>query len=633
MRQVRFKMHVGWLSACAVLLGITPVHAADPGVVVTGTRLSQTPAGLAQNVTVIAQQDIEAMHPARIEDLLARVTGAYVDAAGATGGFASLYLRGAENSHLLVLLDGVKLNDPTTTRGSAYDLSSLDVSRIERIELLRGPASAIYGGEALAGVLHIITRPAGTRTGLSGTGHLALGGDRYRNLGGSLAFGQDNLRLQLSAGHGEDGSRRDAWLELDTFSGSVRYQTEGGIEAELTATQIQRDSEAFPDDSGGPRLAVNRTKTTRASKDHIYGLRIAFGDASRLHWRAGLSRLDRREQGDNAFIDGGVRFPVPAFSSDTDFRRDDLYVSATREFGTAASVIAGFEHQREEGDLASIGDFFGIGSPQTLRFDLKRSTNAGFIEGRVRLSQWLTAQLGLRHDKVEGLDAETTPHLGLVWELPNETTTLKLNANQGFKPPSFFALGFPIGANPQLKPERSRNLEATLVQRLGATGSMLRVSVFKTRYQDLVDFDGATFTNVNRGRIEVRGIEPELQLRLGDRWRIQAGATLLDIDERDGLQPLRNRPGTRLTGGVILDLTHATVFAGVRGTGHFLDRSNPTGDIRMAGYTVVDAACSFRLGVLTLNLALDNVLDREYEQFVGFPAQGRRLRAELRGSF
>ena len=78
-------------------------------------------------------------------------------------------------------------------------------------------------------------------------------------------------------------------------------------------------------------------------------------------------------------------------------------------------MIAGFEHQREEGDLASIGDFFGIGSPQTLRFDLKRSTNAGFIEGRVRLSQWLTAQPGLRHDKAEGLDAETTPHLGLVW--------------------------------------------------------------------------------------------------------------------------------------------------------------------------------------------------------------------------
>lgn len=629
------KKRLCCLSVCATLLGIAPAQAADPGIVVTGTRLPQTPAGLAQNSTVIAQQDIQDTYPERIEDLLARVTGAHVDAAGATGGFASLYLRGAENSHLLVLLDGVKLNDPTTTRGSAYDLSSLDVSRIERIELLRGPASAIYGGEALAGVLHIITRPPATRTGVSGTGHLAMGGDRYRKLGGSLAFGQDRLQARLSAGHSEDGgSRRDAKLELDTFSGSVRYQADGGIEAELMATQIQRDSEAFPDDSGGPRLAVNRAKTLRAAKDRIYGLRLAFGDASRLRLQAGLSRFDRGEQGDNAFIDGGQRFPVPAFTSDTDFRRDNLYVSAAHEFGTVASVIAGFEHQREDGELTSIGDFFGIGSPQTLRFELERSTNSGFVESRVRLSRRLTAQLGLRHDKVEGLDAETTPHLGLVWELPNETTTLKFNANEGFKPPSFFALGFPIGANPQLKPERSRNVEATLVQRLGETGSALRVSLFETRYKDLVDFDGATFTNVNRGRIVVRGIEPELQLRLGARWRIQAGATLLDIDERDGLQQLRNRPETRLTGGVILDLNpRATAFVGVRSTGRFLDRSNPTGDIRMAGYTVVDAACSFSFGALTLKLALDNVLDRRYEQFIGFPAQGRRLRTELRGSF
>lgn len=623
------------LSVCTALLGIAPAQASDPGIVVTGTRLPQIPAGLAQNSTVIVQQDIQDMHPDRIEDLLARLSGAHVDAAGATGGFASLYLRGAENSHLLVLLDGVKLNDPTTTRGSAYDLSSLDVSRIERIELLRGPASAIYGGEALAGVLHIITRPAAARSGVSGTGHLAMGGDRYRKLGGSLALGQDRLRVQLNAGHSEDGgASRDAKLELDTLSGSVRYETDNGIEAEMMATQIQRDSAAFPDDSGGPRLAVNREKTRREAKDQIYGLRFAFGDSSRLRLQVGLSRFDRSEQGDNASIDGGVRFPVPAFTSETAFTRDNLYVTATREFGAAVRMVAGFEHQREDGELTSIGDFFGIGSPQTLRFELERDTNAGFVEGHVRLSQRLTAQLGLRRDKVEGLDAETTPHLGLVWVLPNETTTLKFNANEGFKPPSFFALGFPIGANPELEPERSRNVEATLVQRLGGSGSELRVSLFETRYKDLVDFDGATFTNVNRGRIVVRGIEPELQLRLGDRWRIQAGATLLDIDERDGLQPLRNRPETRLTGGVILDLNpHATAFLGVRSTGRFLDRSNPTGDIRMAGYTVVDAACSYTFGALTVKLALDNVLNRSYEQFIGFPAQGRRLRTELRASF
>jgi iron complex outermembrane receptor protein/vitamin B12 transporter len=606
----------------------------DPGIVVTGTRLPLTPAGLAQNSTVIGQQEIQETNPERIEDLLARVTGAHVDQAGATGGFASMYLRGAENSHLLILQDGLKLNDPTTTRGSAYDLSSLDISQIERIEVLRGPASAVYGGEALAGVVHIITRPA-VAPGLSGTGYLALGGDHHRKLGGRLAFGQEKLHAQIGVGRSEEGgSTQDAWLELDTVTGAVRFTPGDSLETELLATQVKRSSEAFPDDSGGPRLAVNRAKTMRDATDRTYGLRLAFGDASRLRVQAGASRFDRSEQGDNAFIDAGARFPVPAFTSDTDFKRSDLYVSVAHEFGPATSMVAGLEHQSEDGSLTSVGDFFGLGSPQTLSFELKRRTNAGFIEGRFSLAPRVTAQIGVRHDKVEGLEGVTTPHLGLVWALPNDATTIKLNANRGFKPPSFFALGFPIGANPALEPERSRNVEATLVQRGGTTGSTLQVSVFGTRYEDLVDFDSATFTNVNRGTIVVRGIEPELRLRFGERWRVQLGATLLDIDERDGLQPLRNRPETKLSGGVFMNLNaRATAFAGVRSTGSSLDRSNPTGDIRMPGYSVVDLAYSLRIGALNLKLALDNVLDKRYEQFVGFAAQGRRFRAELRGSF
>ena len=115
-----------------------------------------------------------------------------------SGGFVSLYMRGAENSHLLILLDGVKLNDPTTTRGSAFDLSAIDVSQIERIEVLRGPASAVYGGEALAGVVHIITKRA-VAAGVGGSGYVAAGGDDHRKIGGTVSFGSDNRAARRSA--------------------------------------------------------------------------------------------------------------------------------------------------------------------------------------------------------------------------------------------------------------------------------------------------------------------------------------------------------------------------------------------------------------------------------------------------
>ncbi|MDQ1303707.1 MAG: vitamin transporter, partial [Pseudomonadota bacterium] len=148
------RLRAGWLLALLFTTGAAGADDAD--IVVTGTRLPVTGAGLAQNVTVIERAEIQASLPAGIEDVLSRVTGIYVDQAGSAGGFMSMYLRGAENSHLLILLDGVRLNDPTTTRGSTYDLSSIDVNQIERIEVLRGPASAVYGGEALAGVIHFI---------------------------------------------------------------------------------------------------------------------------------------------------------------------------------------------------------------------------------------------------------------------------------------------------------------------------------------------------------------------------------------------------------------------------------------------------------------------------------------------
>ncbi|HEY6511823.1 MAG TPA: TonB-dependent receptor [Burkholderiaceae bacterium] len=625
--------------ALAVLCAALPLAAAQaqtsgtPTVVVTGTRLPLSAAGLAQNITIIDRQEIEASHVARLEDLLIRTVGVYTDQAGQSGGFVSLYMRGAENSHLLVMLDGVKLNDPTTTRGSAFDLSALDVSQIERIELLRGPASAVYGGEALSGVLHIITRRAAA-SGFSGIGYAAVGGDGHRKLGGTLSFGQDNLSAQISAGRTEEGdSDSDSKLRLNSVSGSARLAAHEWFNIELFGSHVERNSEAFPDDSGGPRLAVNRQKTLRDSTDEVFGTRLWGGDVRTVRFDAVLSRYDRREHADNAAVDGGVRFPVPAFTSDTEFRRDNATVTATHEYANTAGVVAGFEYQTEKGSLTSVGDFFGVGT-LPLTFALDRDTKSAFIEGWVKVLPSLSVQIGVRHDDIEGVDSETTPHLGLVWNLPDGATSLKATYSEGFKPPSFFALGFPIGANPDLRPERSKNAELLLAHRLDDNGSSAQVSLFQTEYEDLVDFDGNTFTNINRGKIVVRGIEPQINMRLTPQWRVQAAATFLNIDVRDGLQQLRNRPEKVASASTWFDFdARNSVFGTVRYVGHFLDRSNPTGDIEMPSFTVFDAGYTFTYGPMRLRLSLDNVFDKYYEQFVGFPAQGRRVRAEIFGSF
>jgi iron complex outermembrane receptor protein/vitamin B12 transporter len=620
-------------------LALLQAHAAgsDADIVVTGTRLPMTSSGLAQNVTVIEHADILASNPSGIEDVLSRVPGIYVDQAGSAGGFMSMYLRGAENSHLLILLDGVRLNDPTTTRGSTYDLSSIDVNQIERIEVLRGPASAVYGGEALAGVIHFITRRAAVN-GIDGSGYVAVGGDDERSYGALLNLGNRSLQAQLNAGHIESGeSGDDATLDLDSVSGSLRLVDTGWFTAGVFAGRVERDSEGFPDDSGGPRLAVNRELTDRTSTDRRYGADIRLGGSNDLQLQLAASVFDRDARDDNAAIDAGQRFPVPAFVTDTGFKRRDFSLVLNRSWSPELAIVAGAEFADEDGQLASRGDFLGTGSPQTLDFSLDRETTSLFLEARFPLLTGVGAQLGLRHDEVDegdDSDRETTPHLGLVWELPDAATTLKANYNEGFKPPSFFALGFPLGGNPALEPEHSKNMDLILARRLDAAGSLVQLSVFKTRYKDLVDFDGDTFTNINRGTIVVQGIEPELRLRLDRHWHVQANASLLDIDERDGLQPLRNRPERTAALSLTRDFDAGhTAFIGLAYSGDFLDRSNPTGDIRMSSFTVVNAAGSLRFGALRVSLGIDNLLDEDYEQFVGFPAQDRRLRLELRGDF
>src|SRR5882672_1847478 len=641
-RKHRSRVDLTVLSATALQLATlapavqaqgTPAGSMDE-VTIVGSRLPATPSGLAQSVTVIDAKQIRELNPSRIEDILSQLSGVYVDSAGKAGGFSSLYLRGGENSHLLVMIDGVKVHDSTTTRGSAYDLSALDVNQIERIEILRGPGSAIYGGEALAGVLNIVTRRS-RGEGLQGSVYGGLGEDNYARAGGTVSMGTDALRGQVSLGTSRDGkSSDDAYLRLNTFSGSLQFAPGDQFDGDVFAHHAERKSGAFPDDSGGPRLAVNREKTIRDANDTTYGLHLGWGELQALRIQGLAAVYERKEKADNAAIDAGVRFPVPQFTSDSDFKRTSLVLTAAHNWSATTSIVVGVERQNEKGELTSVGIFGFGGNPDVLPFALDRGTNSIFAEGRFEVAPAVEVQLGIRHDKVEGLAAETTPHLGLVWTLPGAATTLKASYSEGFKPPSLFALGFPIGANPDLKPERSKNMELTLVQRLGTDGSSAQVSVYKIDYKDLVDFDANTFTNVNRGKIVVKGIEPSLNLRIGSQVRGQVTATLLDISEQDGLPPLRNRPEQRLTAYLVYDVTdRSSLHAALNCTGSFLDRSNPTGDIKMPGFATVDVGYTLRWQQFRFTLSVDNLFNRYYEQFVGFPGQDRRFRIEVRGDF
>ena len=129
-------------------------------IVVTGSRVATDPDDVGANVTVLKREDFDVEKPAQLSDILRRVAGVHVDQVGGRGGTGSLYVRGADPNYTLVLIDGVRVNDPTNARGGSFDFSTLDVADVERVEIARGPYSAVYGGDALAGVINIVTRQA-----------------------------------------------------------------------------------------------------------------------------------------------------------------------------------------------------------------------------------------------------------------------------------------------------------------------------------------------------------------------------------------------------------------------------------------------------------------------------------------
>ncbi|MFZ2653234.1 MAG: TonB-dependent receptor, partial [Burkholderiaceae bacterium] len=605
-----------------------------PSAVAAGSRLPATPGDLVQNPTLIDQGQLLEVNPARLQDVLNRVTGIYADQAGTTGGTSSLYMRGAENRHLLVMVDGVKMNDPTAKRGSTYDLSSIDVGQLDRIEILRGPASAMHGAGALAGVLNIVTR-SGVRSGVQGSAYAGTGEDGFQRFGATPAFGDERLHTQLGVGRSQDGRRSDdAWQRLTTVSGRVRLAPGSEIDGEAFARRTQRESQAFPEGSGGPRLAVNRAKTRLDASDTVVGAQGGMQLSPALRLQCGASIYERSERADNAAVAAGLRNALPASLGDTDFRRAALHATGTQALNPNTSLVFGFEHQEEHGSLVSIGDFAGTGSPQTLGFDLKRGTESLFAEGRMRVAPALVLQVGLRWDKIEHFRREISPQLGAVWNLGNGATTLKTSYGEGFELPSLFALGHPVVGNPNLEPERSRNFEAGLAHRVGGEHNAVQVSVFRHSLSQLVDFDSANSVTVNRGNIVIRGIEPSLKWQMPGRVRAQFGLSLLEIDAQDGLAPPRNRPEKRATASVAYDIgARSSLNAVLSYTSGFLDRSNPTGDIKLGGFSTLDLSHSVSFGPVQLKAAIDNLLDRNYEQFVGFPGQERRLRVEVRGSF
>ena len=625
------------LSASALscgLLFLLPAAAAAQSenteqVIVTGTRLAGQEAD--SNVSVINAETIAARDPASAADLLRDLPGLFVQQSGGRGSVVSVFTRGAKPNFTLVLLDGVKANDPTNTRGGSYDFSTLDMNDIERIEFVRGPASAIYGSDAVGGVINIITRrgsPA-PQAGLSAEGgsfgYARVAGHVSGPIGGATA----NLGVSYTdSGMPVEGSN----LKGTSLDGALALPEMAGTSIDLTGRYNSSIATSFPDSSGGPRLSVLRALDHRDIGESVLGAHARRGMTD--WWQAALD-YGFYQRGSDATSPGvapSAQTPtgIPANGDHARFTRQEVtFTNRLTPFAGLDAAI-GMDVQAEHG----VDDGYLQFGPAKLptHFALDRTIWAGFAEARYQVTPALSLSGSTRYDATSGID-HVSPQARADYTLPEWGTHLQLSWGKAFKLPSFYALGNPIVGDPTLKPEEAENVEGGFTQSLWDL-ARLKVEGYATNYRDLIDFrPGAVPKLVNLSTVHVRGIETSLDMtwqtltftpRLSyTNARNQAtGAALRDVPSWLAGGTVQWRPTPDWD--VSLDLNHV---------GSLVDNSVPTGDVTLPGHERVDLAVAYKvLPNLALKLGVDNLLDQHYEDVVGFPAPGAVVRGGISAS-
>lgn len=607
-----------------------PAPSLEP-VVVTGTlnpaSISRTPA----SVTVITCEQIEERNASSVAEILQQVPGLYVDQPASRGGVTSVYIRGGDPNFTLVLIDGVKVNDPTNSRGGSFDFSTLSPDNIERIEIVRDPMSSLYGSDALSGVINIITKKGEGKPEAFAESSLGRYG-QYSFLGG-VSGGGEFHNYSLSGSYLDDGEQVEgSSFKSPSFTGRLGLLNNRNFEINSTVRYSHVESSSFPDDSGGPEFAVIRSVDRNNIDQLLLGVDLTHEVLPWWEYRLELAYYNNKEKLSSPGVAPGIRDPfgIPATSSDNDFKRYDANLVNTFTIAKGTTLAAGFEAEIEDGE--SNGEIM-LGVPVPTSFALTRYILSPYAEIQFSAVENLYAVLGGRLDFPEGFNDAFSPRAGLTYKIAPTDTTLRANWGKGFKLPSFFSLSSPIVGNPDLVPEKSESIDVGVSQRVWGGRAGAQVNLYYNRFKNLIDFDeGPPPILVNRSRVTVKGFEIIGDINPWDPLTVSGSVTYADSDIEGTGEELRNRP--KWFGGFSVefrpDQSLVMVLDAVF-TGDVHDSSIPTGDVVLDPYTVFDFTATWTPARnVRVFLAVENLLNAEYEQFVGFPAPGISPRAGIR---
>lgn len=635
-------MRQPFLVTLSFVLLAAPLHAqsvvseAEPDtIVVSASRspLQRTQVGSA--LTVISSDQIELRQARYVTDILRAVPGFSVTQTGAIGSQTQVRVRGAEANHVLVLIDGIRANDPAT--GDEFRWEYLTTANVERIEIVRGPQSSLWGSDAVAAVVNVITR--------TGSGSPRV-----------TAYAEGGSNESLNGGM-SGGTRGDNW---SLGFGVERLETDGN---NISRTGDEMDGSDVLSASASASVAASE----RLSFD--FGLRVidAYSEVDPTdYFVTGLpTDGDIANEGSRAYAHAGttyqgkIRHHLNARYLDT---TNDNLVDGVRDSSTEADRLTlsyqadipirdnllSMAVEHEDTNFRQRG-VIGFGDPNQ---DQGMSVSSFIADYQFHARENLTWLLSARYDDSSDFDNVVTGRVSVAWQL-TDATRLRTNVGTGQKAPTFIErFGyFPsqFVGNPDLKPESSTSFDIGIDHQFGGDMASVGLTLFRQDLKDEINgfvFDPVTFLTTAENRTDTsdrKGVEIEALVKVSDTLELSGSYTYTDSNEINSgvwtreLRRPRNAghisaiyqiPDRRTTFALAAD------YGGTRSDVYFPPYPDPSEIVSLDSFWLVDLTATHNLtDTVDVFIRLNNLLDEDYEQVYGFATPGRTGYVGIRADF
>jgi len=574
------------------------VPPASEEIVVTATSTPEDEKEVGSAITVITREELEKHESVVVSDVLRSVPGLDLSQYGTPGSLTSLFTRGTNSTQTLVLIDGVRMNSPFF---AGYDWSGLTTENIDRIEIARGPFSALYGSDAIGGVVQVFTRPgaegfSGRATGEAGNQGQGQG-SAFASYGAGLVSAAASYRYVAFDGEGPNSD----WRQRNG-SASVSAQLSAGsrIGVEWGLTDGEVGNPGAIGGFGYPSSARGTTHEGRLSVPATF----ALTDTNQLNVSFGGIRSEPT-----------FRDTAGGFESQTDARTYQANVSDTAKLGAHTLTAFASWERWQVSDESNFGP----------NLDDDKTTLWGLgAQDSVALGAF-TVTAGLRYDHYTTYGDAWSPRGTIAWLSPDKLWKIRASGGTGFRAPSIGELYYPFSGNPDLKPEKSISAEVGGERYFGNSGRA-EVSVFWNDLKDLIVYDFAASLNFNIGHARTYGVELGWQQTLVPELAVNLTYMYLKTEDLETGGQLLRRPENGATLGVswmpipALNVSPRLLYVGPRA-----DSDPATGDpVTDPSYLRVDLVARWQAtALLAPYVRFVNLTNHAYEEVAGYPAAGR----------